>query len=147
MTKTRNKDNVCPHCLSKLIDDDGIMACKGDKLQVWTKDFKRYKNMDAAEKKKFLISFSDSERFVELYEKWSFVDEHGNRPNFTCGYTNQIFNPVPETRITLPDPMQVGQIERKLKRELTEEELIGHKPIFINGKLVKLNMMVFPDDF
>lgn len=147
MTKSRIKDNVCPHCLSRLIDDDGIMVCNGDKLKVWEKDFKRYEAMNAVEKKEYLIAFSDSERFLDLYNKWAFVDDEGNRPYFGCGYTNQIFSSVPETRIMLPDPMQVGRLEKQLKRNLTEEELQGQQPIVINDKIVKLNMLVFPDDF
>ena len=147
MTKSRTKDNICPHCLSKLIDDEGIMSCTGNKLMMWQSEFKRYESMNAAEKKKYLISFSDSEKFVDLYDKWSLSDADGNRPNFTCGYSNQIFSPIPETRVMIPDPLQIKRLERVLRRPLTNEELFGDKDVLINGTVVDIAMMEFPDDF
>ena len=140
-------DNKCPNCLSKLISKDGNLVCTGDRLKVWETDFKRYGDMNSSERREFLISFSDSERFVELHKKWAFVDEEGNRPNYDCGYTSKIFNPVPDNRIMLPDPLQVKKYERLLKRPLTEEELLGEDPIIIEGKTVTIKKMVFPDDF
>ena len=114
---------------------------------MWESEFQRYKNMDSIEKKEFLISIADTEQFVDLYSKWSHIDSDGNRPNFTCGYTNQIFSAVPDNRISLPDPLQIKGIERSLKRSLTPEELSGEADIVINGKVIQLKAVVFPDDF
>ena len=147
MTKSRIKDNTCPHCLSKLIDEEGRMVCTGSRLQIWEGDFKKYKTMDIDEKRKFLISYSDSEKFIDLYDKWAFVNADGLRPNFTCDYTNQIFAPLPDNRLIVPDPLQVKGIERKLKRTLTASEINGDTEIVVNGKLVELKRMIFPDDF
>ena len=147
MSKSKFKDNICPLCLSKLIDEEGSMVCSGSKLELWVNDFKQYEKMNKGEKKKFLISFSDSERFIELYNKWNYLDENGHRTNFSCGYTNQIFNPLPENRMYLPDPLQVKKLEQKLNRELTEEEVYGERVIDVDGKQVTIKQMVFPDDF
>jgi len=145
--KSRTKDNVCPHCMSKLLDNNGVMECTGSRLTVWVEDFKRYEKMKSNEKQKFLISFSDSERFTELFSRWSHVDSTGNRPNFTCGYTSQIFSSLPDNRVLMPDPMQVKRLETSLNRKLTEEEITGNTPVEIDGIEVALDMMVFPDDF
>lgn len=147
MIKTRIKDNVCPHCLSILVDDEGTMICTGSRLEVWVGDFKRYEQMNTDEKREFLISFSNSEKFVDLYEKWVAVDDDGNRPNFVCEYTNKIFSPLPDNRLVIPDPLQIRSIERQIKRSLTQEEINGDTDIKVHGKLVKLKRMIFPDDF
>ena len=147
MAKSGIKDNICPNCLSRLLDDEGIMVCNGDRLKTWEQDFKRYEIMNEAEKQTHLITFSDSEKFLDLYYKWLSVDDSGNRPNFTCGYTNQIFSPTPETRVKIPDPLQVKRLEKKLKRILTASELTGESQIVVGDSLVKLDMLVFPDDF
>lgn len=147
MTKNRIKDNVCPNCLSRIVDENGIMMCTGNRLKMWETEFKRYDKMVTTEKKEFLISFSDSEKFIDFHKKWALVDENGNRPNFCCGYTNQIFSPIPDNRIVMSDPLQVKNVERQLKRSLTVEEINGNRDIVINGKVITLDRMFFPDDF
>jgi len=145
--KSRTKDNTCPHCMSKLLDNSGIMSCTGSRLTVWVGDFKRYEKMNNTEKQKFLISFSDSERFTELFTRWSHIDPDGNRSNFSCGYTSKIFSSLPDNRVLMPDPMQVKRLEKALNRKLTEEEMTGNLPVDLDGIEVGLEMMVFPDDF
>ena len=147
MTERKIKANVCPTCLSKLINDDGVMICSGDLLKLWETHFESYKNMKPEQQKNYIVNISESEKFFDLYGKWDYVDSNGNRSNFTCGYTSRIFNPTPETRMYIPDPLQVKRIEQKLNRSLTEEELSGDKKVVVEGKKITIETMIFPDDF
>lgn len=147
MTRHRIKDNICPYCLSKLLNEDGRMVCTGNKLKIWEKQFIEYAKMPIEERNEFMTNFAESEKFEELYNKWSHVDRNGDRPNFTCGYTDKVFSSLPDNRILIPDPLQVRRCERALKRPLTEEELAGEVDLIINGTAVELEFMTFPDDF
>lgn len=141
MPKNKNKDNICPHCLSKLLDEDGSLVCSGDKLKFWIKEFVMYEKLSYQDKWKYLDTLEDKGRFLDLLDKWN-KDEV-----LSCEYTNKMFSTIPETKIILPDLLQVKQLERVLKRPLTEEELLGHTTLIVNGEVISIKKLTFPDDF
>ena len=152
-------ETSCPECLSKLVTDEfGILRCSGDKLQVWTKEFIKYEQMGQPQKTGYLKKYNDSSMFLELYERWSYIDEKGNRQQFDCVYTNKLANPISRYRTSLPDPCLVLTIEQSLGRTLTEEEKANETPIYRKGKaffedfelgrqIVKIPQLIYPNDF
>ena len=150
---------TCPYCFSALIKNDvGVFECSGDKLAIWEKDFLKYHSLSEEKKKEYLKTISYIDLFEELYQKWNFIDESGKRVNFTCEYSNKLFNPIAKIKTQMPDPCLVRIIEESLNRKLTEEEKAGEMEIFKEGKKyfadwkrgrtkVKIPILEFPDSF
>lgn len=154
----RVPDNTCPQCLSTLkLDDKGHWSCSGDKLKIWEKDFEAYSKLSEIQQNEFLLKFDDVDLFLELFEKWNYTDNRGNRTNFCCSYSNSVFNLVLTQTLTIPDPLQIYHIEKSLKRPLTEEEKRGEKAIWSCGgqfyssykkgrKRIIINTVNIPED-
>lgn len=142
------KPNIqCPNCMSTLkIGESGAWECTGDKLEVWVPYFREYQSLSSEAKDEFLDKISDKDMFNELYCKWEYLDESGRRVNFVCGYSPKMYPAVTRLRTSVPDPTTVASLERKLGRELTEQELKGSKPIWDGEKLVNVPMITLPDE-
>lgn len=154
---TRNVLINCPNCLSKIqLDQFGLYKCSGDRLTQWEKEFEQFSSLLDVKKAEFLKNISFDSMFLELYDRWIYSKSNPEDP-FGCGFTNQIFLPIPSCSVTIPDPAQVKRIEKKLKRRLTEEEIFGEKELFeyrgsvfseyrTGAKIVKISLIRFPED-
>lgn len=154
---TRNILVNCPNCLSRIeLDSFNSYKCSGDRLVQWHKEFEVFESLDDSKKLQFLKNISFDSMFLELYDRWIYSKRNPEEP-FDCGFTNQIFLPIPSCSITIPDPAQVKRIEKKLRRKLTEEEIFGEKELFEyrgsvfehyrNGaKAIKISLIRFPED-
>ena len=111
---------------------------------------------------KYLLGLSYVDKFLDLYDKWSFKDSKGIRSNFECSYSNKIFNPVSKFRTTMPDPVMVATIERSLGKKLTDEEKANEAELWREGNIdygvyfrdykkgrakVKIPQLIFPTSF
>lgn len=155
----RHINTNCPYCLSTLkINEAGTYECTADKLKIWEAEFLKFNKMSDKEKINYLYKFSYPDKFEELYQRWNFQDENGNRVNYDCGYTNKLFNPISRFRSTMPDPALTKTIEGSLGRKLTQEELMGEVEIYRKGNSyfsdwkkgrnkVRIPWLEFPDDF
>lgn len=155
----KKEPTICPYCLSLLRTNEvKVLECTGDKLRIWEVEFLKFNKLSQDQKNKYLIGIINRDMFIDLYEKWSQVDEKGQRPNFTCGYSNRIFNPISRYRLSLPDPLLIKAIERSLGRELTEEEKFNEKELWqYQGRYsdrykkgankVRIPQVVFPEGF
>lgn len=160
----RNKKNFrykthtnCPNCMSKLKSNEfNILECTGDRLLFWHNEFLLYMKLDKEKQNKYLLCLSNINLFLDLFDKWNYLDDNGIRVNFQCEYSNKIMNPVTRFRTTLPDPILVKRIERSLGRPLTEEEKHGEKEIWKEGntfftnyrkgrKIIKIPQIIFPN--
>ena len=120
----RTTSTICPCCGSKLeLNQDELWYCTRDKLKFWESEFDKYAALNDAEKVTYLSNISSDSQFFELYDKWKFSKEVDRPEEFDCGYSNNIFLPIANTRTVIPDPMVVKLVEQKLNRPLTEEEL------------------------
>lgn len=156
-THARRTNPICTNCLSSLVvSGEGKYECSGDRLKIWEKEFLAYTKMSDKEKIRYLMAFSHPDLFEELFEKWSYKEGDGHRPNFECGYSNKIYSLINPLRVMMPDPILVKKIEKSLGRKLTEEELYGEKDIFREGKTyfedykkgrirAKITLIYFPD--
>jgi len=154
----RPNTNHCPYCLSNLTTDSlGLQHCSGNKLEFWEKEFNNFFNMDALLKVEYIKTISEESQFFELYDKWTFAQTPEIEEKFNCGYTNKIFFPMPSGSITIPDPVRVSYIEKKLGRKLTEEELYGEAELWQHrgsvfkdyckgARKVKIALIRFPGD-
>lgn len=133
----RTTSTICPCCGSKLqLNQDELWYCTSDKLKFWESEFDKYTVMNNTEKVKYLSNISSDSQFFELYDKWKFAKETDNPAEFNCGYTNNIFLPIANTRTVIPDPLVVKSIEQKLNRSLTEEELRNEGQLYFRFKKV-----------
>ena len=155
----RITNKVCPSCMSTLkLTELGIWECTQDRLKLWEKEFVKFSQLSVVLQQEHLINFSHPDKFVELYEKWSFKDDLGLRSRFECDYSNKLFNPISRFRTIIPDPALVRTIECSLGRKLTNEEKIGEIEIWREGRSyfdtykkgrykVKIPQLTFPDSF
>lgn len=155
----KKEPTTCPYCLSLLKSNEvKVLECTGDKLRIWEVEFLKFNKLNQEQRNKYLIGISNRDMFIDLYEKWSVIDEKGQRPNFTCGYSNRIFNPISRYRLSIPDPLLIKAIERSLGRELTEEEKFNEKELWqYQGRYsdrykkgankVRIPQVVFPEGF
>jgi len=155
----RRINTTCPYCLSTLkVNDVGTYECTADRLKIWETEFIKFNKMSDKEKVDYLYKFSYPDKFEELYQRWNFTDDKGNRINYDCGYTNKLFNPISRFRTTMPDPALTKTIEESLGRKLTDEELMGEVEIYRKGNSyfsdwkkgrnkVRIPILTFPDDF
>ena len=140
---TRERENICPNCYSKLLVEDGELFCSGSKLKYWTIEFGKYENFSKTEKAKYLIDMiENTDSFLYMYEKWKTEKE-----NFSCDFVNQPFLDIFEKQNLIADPLQVKSVERKLGRKLTDLELFGEQAIVIDGSIVVIKKVNFPEDF
>lgn len=120
----------CPCCGSKLhLNDAQVWECTSDKLKYWESEFNKYAALNDAEKVQYLQNISSDSQFFDLYDKWKAEPQ-----NFNCGYSNNIFLPIANTRTIIPDPIFVKKLEEKLKRALTEEELMNEGQLYFRHK-------------
>jgi hypothetical protein len=148
----------CPYCLSHLTTDGaGVQQCSGDKLEFWNKEFTKFNDLNEHFKKKYIETISEESQFFELYDRWVCAQVPESEEKFNCGYTNKIFFPMPSGNVTIPDPVRVVNIEKKLGRLLTEEELYGESELWQYGgsvfkeyrkgaRKVKIALIRFPGD-
>lgn len=131
VTKYVDRTNTtCPNCQSLLkLNEHGQFECSGNKLRVWEKEFVAYYRATDIEKEEILSKFSNTSIFGELYDRWKYNREN-EEEMFDCGYTNEIFPLLSESKETIPDPLVVKRIEAKLGRELTLDELLGEVELF-----------------
>jgi hypothetical protein len=151
------QSTTCPYCLSLLkINDVKVLECTGNKLRIWEKEFLTFNQLIEDKKNKYLLGLSDVGLFLDLYEKWNKTDEKGNRVNFTCGYSNKLFNPISKFRTSFPDPILVKRIEKSLGKELSYDEKWGLVDVYKEGNTyfrtwkkgrqkVKIPQIIFPD--
>jgi len=149
----------CPYCLSLLtFDAAGLQQCSGSKLEFWDKEFTKFSKMNDYKKRKYILTIAEESQFFELYDRWLYAQKPESKEKFNCGYTNKIFFPMPTGNVTIPDPMRVAYIQKRLGRELTEEELYGESELWLLGKIVlkdykkgarkvKIALLKFPQDF
>jgi hypothetical protein len=154
---TRSNFAVCPNCLSKMVlDNKGFQQCSGDRLVTWVKEFQTFKDLDDIKKVNYIKNLSHDSMFLELYDRWHY-SQSNPEDIFNCGYTNQIFLPIPNCSVIIPDPTQIKRIEKKLGRKLTEEEIFGEKELFAHrggifeeyrdgARIVKISLLRFPED-
>jgi hypothetical protein len=149
----------CPYCLSKLITDkSGLQQCSGDRLEFWDKEFYSFFKMNDYQKKNYIKNITEESQFFELYDKWVYTQNPESNEKFSCGYTNKIFFPIPSANVTVPDPIRMSYIEKKLGRPLTEEEIYGESELWQFGgsilkeyrkgcRRIKIPLIRFPEDF
>jgi hypothetical protein len=149
----------CPYCLSTLVTDkSGIQQCSGNKLEFWEKEFLKMSKMNDYQRGNYIKTISEESQFFELYDRWAFAQVPANEEKFNCGYTNKIFFPMPSGNVTIPDPIRVSYIEKKVNRRLSEEELYGESELWQFGGMVlkeyrkgarkvKIPLIRFPEDF
>jgi hypothetical protein len=134
----RNVANLCPNCFSTLQQDaQGKTICSGDRLSTWQAEFEKYQNLTEDQKADYLDKLGNPEKFLELTGSLSAVD---------CGYSSKISHVAPTHSIRIPDPIAVRSLERKLQRNLTEEELDEEYEFLVEGKLFKLPFCQFPEE-
>ena len=150
--------STCPYCKSKLILNDlGAWECTGEKLKIWENDFYKYKRAKEKGKEEILARFSNTSRFLELYDRWAYDIIEKGEPTYDCGYTNEIYPLMAECQEKIPDPLVVKKIEQKLGRKMTERELLGEQDLYWYGgqvltewrkkaKLVKVPWIVLPSE-
>lgn len=133
----RSVTTTCPCCGSKLqLNQDELWYCTRDKLKFWESEFDKYTAMNDAEKVQYLSNISSDSQFFELFDKWKYSKETGNSEEFNCGYSNNIFLPIANTRTIIPDPLVVKLLEQKLDRPLTEEELRNEGQLYFKFKKI-----------
>lgn len=127
----------CPNCLSHLTTDNaGLQHCSGDKLDFWDKEFSKFNKLNPHNRNKYLETITEESQFFELYDRWTYSKSPNSEEKFNCGYTNKIFFPMPSGNVTIPDPLKVSNIEKKLGRKLKEEELYGESELWQLGKRI-----------
>lgn len=148
---------ICPECNSTIkVNTYGVWECTGDQLEYWHQQFCRFRAMSENKQKEFIETISDLGKFMDLYSRWQNSQELDNY-EFDCGYSNKIFSPSSRHRVTIPDPIQVKHIERRLGRKLTEEELHNEDAIWEysgqylekyrdGAKKVKIKHVAIPED-
>jgi hypothetical protein len=148
----------CPYCLSHLVtDSSGIQQCSGDRLLFWEKEFSKYHIMNDSQKVSYIKTISEESQFFELYDRWAFAQIPESEEKFNCGYTNKIFFPMPSGNVSIPDPVKVSYIEKKIGRRLIEDELYGEAELWQYGgqilkeyrkgaRKVKIAIIRFPED-
>lgn len=154
----RSNVTTCPNCLSQLkLNESGVAYCTGDKLDFWLQEFNKFEVMTDEQKVNYIQSISDYSEFINLYDRWKWVNESETKEIYNCGYTNKIFLPMPPSSIIIPDPVKVAHVQHKLGRTLTEEEMFGEAELWefggsINEKYrngarkVKIALVRFPQD-
>lgn len=131
--------HLCPGCLSSLrFNSDGSYDCTGDRFDYWRSEFKKYDEMNQQQKLKYAEEFQDFDKFVDLYSR---------KEDLTCEHSGKIWKLGFAQKCEIPDPIQVKWLERQLNRKLTEEELHGEEPVFLNNKAVVVEKLQFPEDF
>lgn len=132
-------NTTCPNCQSILrLNTLGQWECAGDKIKIWEKEFYTYMRSNEKKKVEILANFSNSSRFLELYEMWHYDIILNEGIKFDCGYTNEIFPLISACKEKIPDPLFVKIVESKLGRKLTEEELLGESELYwFKGMVLK----------
>lgn len=156
-TKPRNTA-ICPECGSVLkVSEHGPWECTGNQLEIWISQFSHYQQLGDLEKQEYLTEISDLPRFEYLYGRWEASLEEENAEPFTCGYTNDMSLPISSMKISLPDPLFVKHLEKRIGRKLTEEEKHNEEPLWFSGgmyiakykkgaKKVRIPKIIFPDE-
>lgn len=157
VNNARSNFTSCPNCLSHItLDEAGLQKCTGDRIVIWEKEFLKYRELSTQEQQVYMKNISYDSTFMELYDRWAYSQNNPDEP-FTCGFTNKIFFPIPSCSVIIPDPAQVNNIEKRLGRKLTENELIGESELFEyqgsvfekykkGSKRIRIIMIRFPED-
>lgn len=132
----RSVHNLCPNCFSRLIQDEaGNLECTGDRLKSWQDEVDKYLKLTVGQQQDYLLALSNPSGFLNLI---SF-----DTGKVFCAFNSKISPVVAESNCRIPDPMAVARLERKLARELQENELEeGYE--FEGG--YRLPFLNFPDD-
>ena len=127
----RHTVTSCPNCLSTLrINEFGVWECTGDRLAIWTGEFEKFQKMSLERQNEYLKTMSEPDRFIDLYGRWDYINADGVRENFNCGYTNEMYPPMARIKTSIPDPAFCKALERRLGRELTDEEKANESEIW-----------------
>lgn len=149
---------ACPNCLSRIgVNASGVQYCTGNKLKFWENEFIKFNTMDDKAKVEYLSNITEESQFLELYDRFNTQLAAEVKEDFNCGYINKIFFPVPSGNVTIPDPVKVSNLEKKLKRRLTEEELFGESELWEcsgaigkeykkGAKRIRIALIKFPQD-
>lgn len=158
-SKKKRVHNTCPYCLSKLVKNEvGSLDCSGDKLRIWETEFLKFVKLTEDDKIVFLRKLTNDSMFLELFERWERSKKNNSPKDFSCTYSNKLFNPITKIRTSMADPIMVAKIERSLGRKLTEEEINGEVEIWREGNSffsdykkgrvkVRIPKLIFPDSF
>jgi len=156
-TNRAKTTSVCPECNSVLkVNKLGIWECLGNELFYWQQEFIKFRAANQEEKDKILKSISDTGQFIDLYNRWSNSQDLPD-VSFDCGYSNRLYPSHSNSKEVIADPIQVVNVERKLGRKLTEEELKNEQDIWQHGgkyltkyrkgaKKVRIKYITFPDE-
>ena len=128
-----------------IVGKSGSWECNGDRLKIWVDDFEKYGKMDEKDKKDYLNGLIYPHRFLELYEKWAYLNEAGQRVNFNCGYSDRLFPAMTTPKTIIPDPATVASLEGRLGRSLTLHEKEACE-VECGDILIKIPRIEFPED-
>ena len=154
MKKLRNSNILkgkCPECRSTMVAEDGVVRCTQDALIEYAKDFRLWDLLD--EDKRTHVLSNQSNIIYDMYQRWSHVNTSGDRPQYCCTYNpNEDFNPMTQSEMILPDPMQQLVAEHFLERDLTPDEYYGQIKVPLlneNGEkyIGQIEQLVFPRDY
>lgn len=124
----------CPECGSKLVTElSGVIVCSQDRLKTIYDRCLEYEKADAKGKIEILKDDKNG-NFMELYERWAHKDAKGQRSAFVCNYSNKLHNATPSYNWYIYEPWQVKELESKLKRSLTQNELDGLVKVVYTSK-------------
>ena len=154
MRKNKNPNRVsftCPNCGSAISVDDGYFKCSQSLLPTYDLTFREWQAKGDDHTKK-MYEFSHS-ALKNMYDSWKQVDEHGNRPMFFCDYEPmKQFNPMTQSKVWMPDPIQQRIAETILDRKLNDFEYAGVRPVPLldeEGKFMytTIKQLQYPKDF
>jgi hypothetical protein len=117
--------------------ETGALSCSGDRLKAWKDEIMKFNTLSIEEQREYLSSLDNPDRFLELALNINSID---------CGFSSKLNHVLPDHNTRIPDPMQVGRLERMLKRQLTEEELTEGYIFLVDGSITKLTFINFPED-
>lgn len=131
--------------------EDGIIRCSQDALPEYAKLFNSWQPLGDQGIENELRK--QSQKIYDMYKRWTYVNTSGDRTQYCCTYNPSVeFNPMTQSEVILPDPVQQKIAEHLLKRELTEDEYYGIVKVPLineNGERYygQIQQLVFPRDY
>lgn len=134
----RQINHLCPNCMSTLTVENGDYVCTGDRLEIWQKVFEEFDKMQLKEKRDYLSSISDQDKFFDLYKQKS---------KLTCDFSTYRASLVPNYNETILDPLVVKRVQKSLGRPLTDEEKSGDTKLYRRGNDYKTRLFLGYEEF